>query len=180
MDTMVVGAIVAAVTVVVLGVLALMRIRTSRVLHERFGSEYERTVHDNGSRRHAEAELRQRIERRAGLDIKPLHPAVRESYLTQWERTQARFVDDPASALHDAEGLVNRVMRERGYPMDDFQQRAADISVDHPQIVENYRKAHAALAAHSRGEAGTEHLRRGMIYFRALFEKLLEVEPSYT
>jgi hypothetical protein len=181
LDTWVWIVIVVAVVVVVVVALAamtLMRRRRSEHLREGFGPEYERTVEDAGSRRKAEADLAAREKRRSELDIRPLTPAARDRYVDRWRETQARFVDDPGSAVGDADRLVQEVMRERGYPTDDFEQRAADISVDHPHIVENYRNAHGISLAHERGEASTEDLRQSLVHYRSLFEELLETRGS--
>jgi hypothetical protein len=147
-------------------------------LQDRFGPEYERTVTASGSRRDAEADLAEREKRRSELAIRPLAPASRERYITSWRDTQARFVDDPAAALSDADRLVQGVMAERGYPVDNFDQRAADISVDHPQVVENYRAGHGISLATEHGEASTEDMRQAMVHYRALFEELLETHES--
>ncbi len=175
MDTWVWIVIVAAV-VLVLGLVAwnLTRKRRTAHLQEGFGPEYDRTVEQTGNRREAESELAQREKRREELDIRPLTPAARDRYFDRWRETQARFVDDPGSAVGDADSLVQEVMRERGYPTDDFEQRAADISVDHPEIVENYRAAHGVSVASQRGEASTEDLRQSLVHYRSLFEQLLE------
>ncbi|HZT92777.1 MAG TPA: hypothetical protein VFA05_12120 [Gaiellaceae bacterium] len=164
-------AIVAVVAIVVWRALAARR---TRMLQERFGPEYERASQTAGSRREAEAELEARQQRREQLDIRPLSPQARQRYATQWEAVQAQFVDTPAAAVATADGLVNQVMAERGYPMDEFEQRAADVSVDHPQVVDNYRSAHA-IFERSRGQGGvdTEELRRAMQHYRALFDELL-------
>jgi hypothetical protein len=174
MDT---GLIVAIVVVVVL--LALLaffagRQRRSRRLQDKFGPEYDRTVEQTGDRRAAEAELRERAERRQKLDIIPLAPDAQARYIEAWRNTQARFVDEPAEATREADRLITSVMRDRGYPVDDFEQRAADISVDHPQVVDDYRAAHAIAAANDRSEASTEDLRQALVHYRSLFEELLE------
>jgi hypothetical protein len=174
MDT---GLLVAILVVVVL--LALLaffagRQRRSRGLQDTFGPEYERTVSETGDRRAAEAELLERTERRAGFDITPLEPEARDRYVEAWRRTQARFVDEPAEATREADRLITSVMRDRGYPVDDFEQRAADLSVDHPQVVDDYRAAHAIAAANDRSEASTEDLRQALVHYRSLFEELLE------
>jgi hypothetical protein len=166
--------VVAVVVVLALVAWSMMRRRRSTQLREGFGPEYDRTVEERGSRRQAEAELADREKRREQLDIRPLTPAARDRYMDRWRDTQARFVDDPGSAVGDADGLVQEVMRERGYPTEDFEQRAADISVDHPHIVENYRAAHGISLAHQRGEASTEDLRQSLVHYRSLFEELLE------
>ncbi len=168
--------VIVAVVVLVLGLIAWSFTRKRRTAHlqEGFGPEYDRTVEETGSRREAESELAQREKRRQELDIRPLTPAARDRYFDRWRETQARFVDDPGSAVGDADSLVQEVMRERGYPTDDFEQRAADISVDHPQIVENYRAAHSVSLASQRGEASTEDLRQSLVHYRSLFEQLLE------
>jgi hypothetical protein len=155
------------------------RRRTGR-LREAFGPEYERTVQVAGDRREAESELQARQERRARLDIRPLDPAARQRYAEQWRLVQERFVDSPSDAVGDADELVSAVMRDRGYPMDDFETRVGDISVDHPRVVENYRAAHRISEANEQGEASTEDLRQAMVHCRTLFQELLEIEPDMT
>jgi hypothetical protein len=166
--------VVAVVVVLALIAWSVSRRRQSTQLREGFGPEYDRTVEQAGSRRRAESELAEREKRREQLEIRPLTPAARDRFLDRWRDTQARFVDNPASAVGDADSLVQEVMRERGYPTEDFEQRAADISVDHPHIVENYRAAHGISLAQDRGEASTEDLRQSIVYYRSLFEELLE------
>jgi hypothetical protein len=174
MDTWVwIVIVVAAAAVIVLAALWALKRRRTGELRDRFGPEYERTVESEDGRRAAERELRRREERREELDIKPLTPAARDRYTDSWRDTQARFVDDPGSAVGDADRLVQQVMSERGYPTDDFEQRAADISVDHPEVVEHYRAAHAIAVAHERGDADTEDLRKSLVHYRTLFEELL-------
>jgi hypothetical protein len=153
--------------------------RRSLQLKERFGREYDRTVADTGDRRQAESDLEARRKRRAELDIRQLDPAARQRYVAAWRAAQTRFVDDPGAAIAEADSLVIEVMRERGYPMDDFEQRAADVSVDHPQVVDNYRRAHVISERNTHGAASTEDLRQGMVHYRALFDELLEgSEPT--
>ena len=166
--------IVVVVLLVVVGVL-LYRQRRSAQLREGFGPEYDRVVDERGDQRAAETELRERRERRRGYDIRPLDENARRRYVHQWKATQAKFVDQPASALTDADALLSEVMRERGYPVEDFDQRADDVSVDHPHVVENYRKAHAI---HHERDASTEDLRQAMVHYRALFAELLEPEQE--
>jgi hypothetical protein len=168
-------AIVAAIAALAVISLAL-RSRQSQVLRERFGPEYDRVAADAPTKREAESELRARAERREQLEIRPLSTEQRESYRAHWSAVQAEFVDDPARAVAEADSLIQNVMRERGYPVDDFDTRAADLSVDHPDVVENYRAGHGIATAHERGKAGTEELRKALQHYRALFEKLLEVE----
>lgn len=174
MDTGVVIAIV--VVLVLLALLAFFagRQRRSRRLQDTFGPEYDRTVEEAGDRRAAETELQERTERRAGFDIVPLEPEARARYIEAWRNTQAQFVDEPVEATREADRLITSVMRDRGYPVDDFEQRAADISVDHPQVVDDYRAAHAIAAANDRSEASTEDLRQALVHYRSLFEELLE------
>jgi hypothetical protein len=145
----------------------------SRRLREGFGPEYDRAVEERGDRREAEADLREREERRDSLDIRPLPPAARERYAQEWGDVQARFVDEPSGAVVEADRLVTIVMRERGYPMDEFERQAELISVDHPTVVEDYRAGHSVFAAYDRGESSTEDLRRAMVHYRALFDELL-------
>jgi hypothetical protein len=164
---------VLAVLVVVAAVL-LWRARRSQQLREGFGPEYERTVAERGDRRAAESELLERRDRREKLDIRELEPAAREQYADRWRATQRRFVDEPVEAVAAADELVAAVMRDRGYPVeDDFDRRAADVSVDHPVVVEHYRAAHAISTESARGDAGTEDLRQAMVHYRALFAELL-------
>ncbi|MDQ3895358.1 MAG: hypothetical protein M3292_11980 [Actinomycetota bacterium] len=177
MDTWVWIVIAVAAVAVIIVLLALWmagrRRRTGR-LREQFGPEYDRTVDETGARRKAEAELEERRERREELEIRPLAPAARERYAERWRVVQERFVDDPGGAVTDADRLVNDVMRDRGYPVDeDFERRAADISVDHPHLVENYRAANRTAAANARGEATTEELRQAVVHYRSLFDDLL-------
>jgi hypothetical protein len=172
--------IILLVVLVVVGgatVLYLQQQRT-RQLRSRFGPEYDRSVRELGGRRRAEAELERRQERIAHLDICPLSGEDRDRFTEAWRSVQALFVDDPARAIAEADRLVTEVMRLRGYPVSDFEQRAADISVDHPRVVENYRAAYAIARRRERGEANTEDLRQAMVHYRALFEDLLETEPA--
>jgi hypothetical protein len=168
-----------AVALVVLAVVWwAMRERRSRSLREGFGPEYERTVAEAPTKREAEAELQERQQRREELDIRPLAAGARDRYIEEWRTVQARFVDNPTGAVSDADKLVSQVMRDRGYPTDDFERRASDISVDHPHLVDNYRTAHDVSLASDRGDATTEDLRRAMKHYRALFEELLETETA--
>ena len=172
----VIGVIVA---IVVLGVVfGALRTRRSRSLQDQFGREYDRTVDKAGGRREAERELAERQKRHDELELRPLSQDARERYLQQWQVTQGRFVDDPTGAVSEADDLVQRVMRDRGYPVDDFEQRAADISVEHPELVEKYRTANGIARASERGEASTEDLRHSVRHYRALFVELLEVDDD--
>ena len=170
--------IIAIVAVVVVAALAIgwytAQQKRSENLRRGFGSEYDRTVDEYGDKGKAESELRERQKRVSKFDIKPLDPNDRERYAKSWAATQARFVDAPAEAVGEADGLVNEVMRARGYPMGDFDQQAADISVDHPHVVENYRSARAIAERNEAGEATTEDLRQAMVHYRELFNDLLE------
>jgi FtsZ-interacting cell division protein ZipA len=167
-------AIVAVVVIVALLALwAVPRRRSARLQH-RFGPEYDRTVRETGDRREAESELSERFTRRQSFDVQPLDRDRRELYAQRWEQAQRDFVDQPAVAIGEADGLVIEVMRERGYPVSDgFEQRAADVSVDHPEVVEHYRAAHALSETATAGQASTEELRKAMVHFRALFDDLL-------
>jgi len=150
------------------------RQRRSKQLQAGFGPEYGRTLADHGDRHAAEDELRERRERHEQLEIRELEPEARERYAERWRGAQRTFVDQPAEAVGEADALVSEVMSERGYPVeDDFDRRAADVSVEHPVVVENYRSAHEISGRAGRDEASTEDLRQAMIHFRALFEELL-------
>jgi hypothetical protein len=152
--------------------------RKREALRGTFGPEYDRTVRERDSRRAAESELQERQRRREDLEIRPLAPLARARYADEWSGVQAKFVDDPCTAVLDASGLVLRVMGDRGYPMEEFEQRAADISVDHPDVVENYRAAYRISLLNGDGGAGTEDLRQAMVHYRSLFEGLLGDEAS--
>jgi hypothetical protein len=154
------------------------RRKRSERLKQHFGPEYERTVGELGDDRAAEAELLQREKKRKKLDIVELSPEARQEHAATWQRVQAEFVDAPAEAVGRAERLVTRVMRERGYPIDDFEQRAADISVDHPDIVDNYRSAHSIYQSHHDGQIETEAARQAFVHYRALFDRLLGSEAD--
>lgn len=171
-----------AIIVIVVVVLALAwllgrRMRTTR-LRKRFGPEYDRAVGDAGSRRAAEHDLEDRQARRDNLEVVPLEVRARDRYLQEWRLVQARFVDSPSEATRSADQLINEVMRERGYPVEDFEQRASDISVDHPQVVDDYRAAHTVAEANERSQATTEDLRQALVHYRSLFEDLLEVDET--
>jgi hypothetical protein len=167
--------VVAIVVVIAIAaiVLTTMRQRRSRALREGFGPEYDRTVEQAGSRSDAEQELLERKRRHDELQLRPLTPDAQEEYRRQWRQTQAEFVDDPGAAIVDADRLIQQVMRERGYPVDDFDQRADLISVEHPQVVERYRRAHAIATADESGASRTEDYRRAMQDYRALFDELV-------
>jgi hypothetical protein len=165
--------------VVVLALVAIgwvwRRVRRTEHLQNRFGPEYGRAVDEHGDSRSAEKELEEREERRNQFDIRPLAPESRARYLERWKDVQAQFVDDPAPAVSDADRLIGEAMRERGYPVDDFDQRAADLSVDYPDVVENYRAGHSVAAAGD-GPTDTEDLRQAMVHYRSLFVRLVERE----
>jgi hypothetical protein len=170
---------VVAAVVVLLLLASASRARRHRGLQREFGPEYDRAIEDADSRRRAEAELRDRVKRHDDFDLRPLERDERNRYLREWEGVQARFVDEPAGAIREADDLIQQVMRERGYPVDDFEQRAADLSVEHADVVENYRSAHAISGRSATGEATTEELRRAVVQYRVLFEDLVGVgDPS--
>lgn len=170
-------ALIALLVIIMAGVLIWIGARRrSERLRRRFGPEYDRMVETAGRRRQAESELARRESRRAELDIRPLDRETRDEFARQWRDTQARFVDEPGPAVEDGDRLVGDVMRTRGYPVEDFQQREADLSVDHPLVLRHYRAAHGISIAYLHGEASTEDLRQAMIHYRALFEELLEGE----
>jgi FtsZ-interacting cell division protein ZipA len=174
--------VVIAIVVVIVAVLAMIvarsmsRRKRSERLKDHFGPEYDRTVGESGDQGAAEKELVARERKRQKLDIVALAPESRAKYAEHWRTVQSAFVDDPAGAVGDADHLVTAVMRERGYPIDDFDQRAADISVDHPNVVEHYRAAHVIRLAQEKADIGTEAQREAFVHYRALFEKLLETE----
>lgn len=175
MDTWVWIVIVAVAVIAVLAVMwSAARSKRSRALKGTFGREYDRTVENTGDRRAAEKELLERQKQHDQLELKPLSAESRDRYARRWQSTQTRFVDDPKGAVAEADTLVQEVMQERGYPTEDFDRRVADISVDHPDLVEKYRTAHGIAAASERGEASTEDMRHSVRHYRALFAELLE------
>jgi hypothetical protein len=162
--------IVAIVVVAVILVVAWFATRRRR-LRSQFGSEYDRVAGQSGSTWRADSELAARQDRRQKLNIRPLDPLARDRYASQWQVVQAQFVDQPYEAVAAADAVVQGVMRDRGYPMDNFEQNAADLSVDYPNLVENYRGAHAV--ATQQRSANTEELRTAMLHYRALFVEVL-------
>jgi hypothetical protein len=174
METPTLLIIVIAVLAVGIGILFVLRKRKTDGLKKRFGPEYDRAVKETGNSRKAESVLGAREKRVEKFHVVTLNSAQRERFASLWKAAQARFVDSPKAAIEDADRLVAEVMKARGYPVGDFEQRAADISVDHPRVVDNYRKAHA-IAVRSEKEGGTtEDMRTAMVYYRTLFEDLLE------
>lgn len=173
-------AIIVAITVVIVGVIVfyLQRRRTEK-LRQHFGPEYDRAVAEGGDRHRAEARLEERTERVKKFHLRPLTAEDRARYTEQWDRVQAHFVDAPAGAVAEADQLIGDLMATCGYPMGDFEQRAADISVEHPIVTQNYRAAHDIAIRQARGQASTEDLRRAMIHYRALFEDLVS-QPKET
>jgi hypothetical protein len=145
-------------------------------LRDRFGPEYDRTVEAVGPAR-ADSMLRARAERVSRFNLHKLTQDQADAFAREWRRVQARFVDDPDGAVGEADQLVTQVMTARGYPLEDFDRRADDLSVDHPVVVENYRTARALALRRQRGEAGTEEMRQAVINYRALFDEILEVDP---
>ncbi|WP_198147405.1 type 2 periplasmic-binding domain-containing protein [Sphingobium chungbukense] len=168
-------ALLALVLVVAIAMMVAANRRRAN-LRAKFGPEYGRTVEMTGSQRKAEAELQEREKRVAAFTIRPLSPRQADAFTDAWVRVQAQFVDDPQGAVSRADVLLTEVMEVRGYPISDFEQRSADLSVDHPEVVQNYRSAHDIAVRHARGEADTEDLRRAMIHYRALFDDLVH-EP---
>ena len=172
----------AAIVIVILAIGAWSFVRnrrkTTAVLRQKFGPEYDRAVLTHGSERKAEAKLADREKRIEKLNIRDLDPMEHERYSRQWQSIQSRFVDSPKGAVAEADDLVSSVMKARGYPVSDFDQRAADISVDHPRVVENYRSAHAIALRVGKDAATTEDLRTAMIHYRSLFDELVQVPAT--
>lgn len=180
MDPILIIAIVVILALVgVAAYLYTQKQRTER-LAGRFGPEYQRTAEDVGDRRQTEQELEAREKRVQQLHIRALSTDEQARYAERWRTVQARFVDDPSGSIGEADELVQEVMQARGYPVGDFEQRAADVSVDHAGVVEHYRAAHAIAERHADGGADTEALRQAVVHYRALFEDLLEDQPAET
>jgi hypothetical protein len=176
MDSNMMLVLLMILALVAIAVVLHFRRHQSHVLEKRFGPEYERTVGQFGSRGKAEAELMARQKRVEELDIVPLPPQEAARFADEWRMLQARFVDDPKGSLAEADRLVTQLMQRRGYPMGDFERRAADISVHHPRVVEHYRAAHEIARRDLDGQVDTEGMRQAVIHYRALFAELLEVE----
>ncbi|WP_284581422.1 hypothetical protein [Streptomyces sp. 2P-4] len=175
-ETLVVIIVACALVLILIGVGVWMATRRRR-LQRRFGPEYDRTVEQSGGRRSAEQELRGRERRHDSLEIRELPPEAREQYARDWGRIQERFVDQPQTAVADADSLVTRVMRDRGYPTDGYRQQLQDLSVEHGRTLEHYRSAHDVHIRGGAGNATTEELRGAMVHYRALFDELL-VDPG--
>jgi hypothetical protein len=182
MDTWLLILIVVAVVLVIaaLTTWVLFRSRRRRMLRGRFGPEYDRRLEDAKSRRTAEGDLAARAKRRDDLQLRPLSQAARDRYTDQWRDVQARFVDVPQAAVIEADALIVEVMRDRGYPVDDFESQSELVSVDHPDIVQNYRVGHDVREKSTNGQATTEDLRQGVVAYRALFDELVheDVAPA--
>jgi hypothetical protein len=180
MDPKLIGIATVAILIIAAVVLLYVRKRKHATanLRQKFGTEYDRAVLAHGSERKAEVKLIDREKRIEKLNIRDLDPAERQRFSKQWESTQSRFVDSPKGAVTEADDLVSSVMKTRGYPVSDFDQRAADISVDHPRVVENYRSAHEIALRVGKDVATTEDLRTAMIHYRSLFEELVQVPAA--
>jgi hypothetical protein len=173
MSTVVWILIVIAVVAVAFGIFMYVQKERTRRLRGKFGPEYDRLVHDSGNPRKAEDELVKRQKRMEKMHIRELNHDEIVRFSDSWRNVQAQFVDTPGEAVGEADRLVREVMTTRGYPMSDFEQRAADISVDHPHVVEHYRAAHDIALRDAAGQSNTEDLRQAMVHYRALFEDLL-------
>ena len=173
---MIVVGVIAAPVLLAVAIVFLMR-RNAERLRSRFGPEYERVVGEVGGSRKAVAQLHQRERRVQGFAIKPLTPEQRERYVPAWTEIQTQFVDDPKAAMVDVDRLLSEVMGDRGYPIGEFEQRSADLSVDHPIVVQNYRTGHDIAVRDAPGQANTEDLRQAMFCYRALFRELVGEPP---
>lgn len=175
MDQTTAVVIAVLVIIVIVGVVVFLVIQKKRTeqLRRGFGPEYDRVLQETGSRSRAEASLAERQKRVAQLDIRTVTPDDAARFRESWRRVQTRFVDDPQGAVTDADQLLRDVLSTRGYPVGNFEQRAADISVEHPRVVEHYRAGHEIALRHSQGKASTEDLRQAMIHYRTLFLDLV-------
>jgi hypothetical protein len=179
-NTIIVLAISAVIFLLIggaLGVVFTRRQRTKR-LKDRFGPEYDHALKETGDKGKVEDELEARVDHVKSLDIKQLSREQRERFIAEWRSTQAEFVDQPMDAIRDANQLVKDVMRAKGYPVDDFEQRVADISVDYPDLVTNYRGMRDIVNKSEHEEVDTEELRQAMVHCRALFEELLGADVN--
>jgi hypothetical protein len=174
------GIVLIIIAVIAVAVLAwyFMRERRTKELRSRFGPEYDHAVREFGDRPKAEDALAAREKRREKLNIHPLSNEERDRFADEWHELQARFVDDPSGSIQDADRLVCDVMKARGYPMSEFDHRAEDLSVDHPHVVRNYRAGHEIAMRREQGQASTEDLRKGLVYYRDLFDELLDAHVA--
>ena len=172
--------ILIVVAIVAIGAAVWMFIQKKRTqdLRSKFGPEYDKAMDIHGDRSHAESDLAKREKRVARFNIRSLRDDERVKYTEDWRMEQSLFVDDPRTAVKHADSLVQNVMKQRGYPVRDFEQNASDLSVDHPRVVENYRVAHEIAIRDARGQSNTEELRKAMVCYRALFEDLLEQQVN--
>lgn len=177
-QTWIILAGVVALALIALAAWFVYQKKQSHRLQQRFGPEYGRTVDELGSREKAESELKARENRVERLNIVPLAPPEAARFSQAWEVLQGRFVDNPKGVVIQADQLVRELMLKRGYPMENFEHRAADISVDHPAVVDHYRAAQAIAVRDERGEADTEELRKAVVHYRVLFDELLEVRAA--
>ena len=175
-DVAILVILVLVIVIAILVVVSARRRRSKRLLHDQLGPEYDRTVQAMGGEKKARTELEERRKRVEALDIRPLSASERERYLADWTAVQSKFVDEPGQAIVDADRLIMQVMQTRAYPVSDFEQRAADISVNYPALVSNYRAAREIAVKNEQGQADTEELRQAMIYYRSLFKELLGTE----
>lgn len=178
MNTTLLIILIAVVVIAAVAAFVFMRKRRTDTLRNRFGPEYDRAVTEYGSRTRAENALDHRTERAGHYTIRLLTETEQHRFSEEWRTTQARFVDDPRLAIREADHLVSEAMRARGYPMADFERRAEDLSVDHPHVVRNYRAAHQIAVEEQAGHTTTEKLRQAMVYYRDLFDELLETQPA--
>lgn len=163
---------IAVIALIAIIAVAAKRQRTMALQHK-FGHEYDVVLRKSEDRAQAERELAAREQRVRNMHIEELPAGARDRYTEEWRTVQAHFVDRPQGAVREADSLVMQVMRDRGYPVDSFEQRVADISPDHPRVVDNYRAAHGIAARCERGDVSTEDLRKAMVHYRTLFEELL-------
>jgi len=169
--------LIIVILVVLAAIVYGIRVMRRKQLQNTFGPEYDRVVADSGNRTEAERELREREKRHASLELKPLSPEAQATYSANWEEVQIQFVDDPTRAVTAADELVTRLIAERGYPTGEYDDRLADLSVEHARTLEHYRKAHEISKRNTAGEANTEDLRQALVHYRALFADLLGTDP---
>ncbi len=173
--------VLVAVVFLIIGVLVAMaftRVQRTKRLKERFGPEYERAMNETGNKRQAEDELDARLAHVNALQIRPLTAEEVNRYALDWQETQTEFVDEPLTALQKADHLIREVMKAKGYPVEDFEQRAADISVDYPDLVTDYRGLHLIAVKEKEDEISTEEMRQAMVHGRALFENLISKDTN--